>query len=218
MLRKGYLERQIEGLSEVLAKVLRLKGANDVAGALTEVRGACKRLSGMDIDTMVALPDETLLSLFTSGYGGQGVARCLVAATLLREQAGLHENQGQEHIARRGREKALLLFLESLLREDELRTDEYRTYIEGLRSQLSDSPLSDAVQYRLFAYFEIFGDYGHAEDALYALREADYPDASAEAIAFYRRLLEKTDAALIAGGLPRDEVEEALADLESEGD
>ena len=213
MLRKGYLERQMEGLSEVISKVLRLKTANDFSGALTEVRTACKRLSGMDIDTMVALPDETLLSLFTSGYGGQGVARCFVAATLLREQANLHDRQGETDSARRGREKALLLFLESVLRAEELHTEEYRSQIEALKSEIGDSALSPALHYRLFSFYELFGDFSHAEDALYALREADYPDADAEAAAFYRRLLEKTDAELIAGGLPRDEVEEGLADV-----
>ena len=215
MLRKGYLERQMEGLAEVIAKVLRLKESNDYGGALTEVRLACKKLSGMDIDTMIALPDETLLSLFTSGYGGQGVARCFVAAALLRAQADLHEHEGRADAARRGYEKALLLFLESLLREEDLRTDQYRAHIEGLKTKLSDSDLPATVQYRLFCYHELLGDFGHAEDALYALREADYPDAAAEAAAFYRRLLEKPDAELIAGGLPRDEVKEGLADVEA---
>lgn len=59
------------------------------------------------------------------------------------------------------------------------------------------------------------GDLGRAEDVLFALIEdhPHYPGLVEEGRAAYGLLLERPDAELEAGGLPRDEVEEALARL-----
>jgi CheY-like chemotaxis protein len=62
---------------------------------------------------------------------------------------------------------------------------------------------------------EAVGRYADAEDSLFEVIDGDPDDGAAvdQGIAFYQRLLAKEDADLEAGGLPRDEVRAALAEL-----
>jgi len=61
------------------------------------------------------------------------------------------------------------------------------------------------------------GKYSQAEDALFEMIEAE--DAGEgiveQGIAFYTRLQQKSDAELLAGNLPREEVAEGLAHLKA---
>jgi hypothetical protein len=212
MLRKGYIERLVEGLVLVLTRVLDLKEKQDYAGALSLLRTAGKNLSGMDIDTLPALSDKTLLTLFAAN-NVLDVARSVVVARLLGEQADIYEAQGRTDAAAVSRRKALVLFTELLMQEEDLRTNEYRARVDALIAGMRERELPPALHHRLFRYHEAVGEYARAEDALFALRESNYPDASAEAVSFYRRLLTKSDEALTAGGLPREEVEETLAEV-----
>ena len=215
MVRKGHLERQIEALGMVLAKLLGLKQTNDVAGAQAVIRDACRQLAGMNLDTVNSLNDEALLGLFTAG-GALDAGKSVVVATLLGEQAELHEAQGRTAQAHAADRKALMLFAEALLYEDSLRTPEHQARIDALAARLPDDALPASLQHRLFRYHEATGNYARAEDTLFALRERiDDDSIRQEAAAFYRRLLALPDDALSAGGLPRDEVEEGLAEAEA---
>lgn len=211
MVRKSYIEQQIEALTAALAKVLALSGDKNYAGALVELRTACKRLTGMEIDTIAALPDATLVSLLTTG-GTFDAGKGLTLAGLLGEQARLHALQGRVDAAETSRRKALALLLEALLQEEGLRTKRHQAQVDALTGELDQHRLPPFLQHRLFRYHETLGNYAKAEDALFALRAKQIPSSGAEAVSFYERLLAHPDAVLAAGGLPRDEVEEGLAD------
>jgi hypothetical protein len=83
------------------------------------------------------------------------------------------------------------------------------------------------VQRLLAGFFEINGFYSDAEDCWFeVIGEAEATEtesgetgmlaaAVADGIAFYHRLLDKTDDDLADGGLPRDEVHEGLAELQA---
>jgi hypothetical protein len=66
---------------------------------------------------------------------------------------------------------------------------------------------------RLFRYLEDRALYATAEDALYEWVDREDPAAISEGIAFYERLLAKSDAELAQGNLPRAEVEEGRGEL-----
>ena len=141
MLRKGYIDRQIEDLATGLAKVLRLKSVGDTTGALAEIRLAGKKLVGLDMETLITLPEPTLLSLFTAGGGAFDAGKCLAAATLLGERAEIEAAEGRSDAARAGFQKALVLLVEAVRREESLRTEERRAQIEALRARLSSIPV-----------------------------------------------------------------------------
>ena len=64
-------------------------------------------------------------------------------------------------------------------------------------------------------YYEYLGEFGRAEDALFAMLEQEpaNPALIDFGLAFYERLRRQTDASLEAGNLPRAEVEAGLAEL-----
>jgi hypothetical protein len=64
-------------------------------------------------------------------------------------------------------------------------------------------------------HFEQLGEFAKAEDVLFATLDAQpaQPGLREFGMAFYQRLMSKSDAALSAGNLPRPELEAGLAEL-----
>jgi hypothetical protein len=87
--------------------------------------------------------------------------------------------------------------------------------LDDLMERLDPADLPPITFELLLHHFESVGQYDEAENVLLAHIDAD--DENPEAVAFgqdfYRRLLLKPDATLEAGGLPRLEVEDGLAQL-----
>lgn len=217
MVRKSFIERQVEMLGQVLARILGLKERGDASGALEAVRAGGRQLAGMDLDTLTRLSDEAVLSLLTSPQTGLlDAAKAVIAASLLDEQAQIRESQGETNAARAARTKAAVLFSEALAQENELRAP-FRERFANLAAALASDggPVPAGLLRRLARGHEAVGDFGHAEDAFFALRESGDPAASADARAFYERLLALPDAELVRGGLPRDEVRDGLASVSS---
>jgi hypothetical protein len=87
--------------------------------------------------------------------------------------------------------------------------------LEVFLASLADAPLPAWTQAALMHHYEQSGAFAKAEDALFDL--LDTAPGSGEAIdfgmAFYERLLGRTDEALVNGNLPRAELEAGLAEL-----
>jgi hypothetical protein len=64
-------------------------------------------------------------------------------------------------------------------------------------------------------HYERIGEFAKAEDCLFGLVESSprTPGLSELGLAFYSRLRNQTDASLIAGNLPRQELESGLAEF-----
>ena len=80
---------------------------------------------------------------------------------------------------------------------------------------LAGAPLPLATEARLMQHYERLGQFGRAEDALFAMLEQDpqNPGLAEFGLSFYERLLRQTDGNLESGNLPRAEVEAGLAEL-----
>ena len=208
MIRRGYVEEMIEAFGAVLSRLLLLKEERDFSGALTLIQSSSKSLAGLDVDTLARMPDETLLTMLDP-------AQSAIAAALLDEQAQIYADRGDTGAAGRSNRKALLLFLEALGKEKGLRTSTLRERADRLIAQQTGPP-SPAMLQRLARYHEAVGSYGRAEDSHFALRESGDADARKDAAAFYQRLQHLPDSTLIAGGLPRDEVDDGLAQIVAE--
>ncbi len=118
MIRKGYLEQQIEGLAVAMARLLGLE-ATDRAGALGEIELAGRDLTGLNPDSLLALSDDSVLTMFTGGDRTRTAGNSYVMARLLTERASHDEPN-----ARRARRKALILLAEALTQESSLHTPE----------------------------------------------------------------------------------------------
>ena len=75
------------------------------------------------------------------------------------------------------------------------------------------------TQMNLVTFNEAIDQFDGAEDALFRILELQpgHPEVIKRGKAFYNGILEKTDQELIEGGLPREEAEESLAELEAMG-
>jgi tetratricopeptide (TPR) repeat protein len=209
--QRDYILRQVEMAAQMLARILGLasQGRGDQAIGLFDQ--AYQPLVGMSGRVVAALTEEQLLTLLTSG-SSPDARRVAVAMELLVVEGDLHDQAGRAADAAARYRRALGL----------------AAYLAGHTTSLPDPALAERLAARAAALDlpsrqrmdlcrlqEAVGRYADAEDSLFEVIDGDPDDGAAvdQGIAFYQRLLAKEDADLEAGGLPRDEVRAALAEL-----
>lgn len=212
MIEQDYIMRMIAMMTAVIAKVLHLKYARDYPKALLELQTASKSILGIPLSLLEGLTDEQIVDLYRSDLAASA-AKLYVAGMLLKEEADLLALQGRGEESSLCSAKALSLLLESLLAVSEPMEEQHLETIDALRERLADANLSPALRSRLAKYLEWRGMYGKAEDLLYELIEEDEQFVH-EGVAFYERLLKKSDSLLTEGNLPREEVQEGLKKLQ----
>lgn len=215
MLQRDFILRLVEQLSKTLGAVLALKKARRYDEAEVSVADAAKNLVGLDIATLLALPVEQIVTLF-SPSGSLDAGKCIVVAELLHEHGEIRELQGDEETAYHARVRALCLLLEVSGRESLERipdSERYLRRITELTAALAAYPPVPVVQTKLVFHHERQGDFSAAEDVLFELVDAGHEDIIGPGIELYQRLLTRGDAELEKGKLPRDEVEDGLAQL-----
>lgn len=108
------------------------------------------------------------------------------------------------------------MFIETLIADSKFHQKEYLDKINELVEKIIKYELPNKTQFKLFQYYELIGCFGKAEDILYELIDIKYRGILAEGKSFYERLLNRSDNELLNGNLPRDEVQEGLAQIEKE--
>jgi hypothetical protein len=134
MVRKGYVEQQLEGLALVLARLLALRQRPDDAGSvLEEIHKGAKSLTGLDLAHLVELPEPMFLSLFQNGTV-LDAGKAVIIGTLFMEEAEERERTGGDdgrNALRRARAETLLGA--ALAQEPVLRTSETMTRLLALK-------------------------------------------------------------------------------------
>src|SRR5258708_17051365 len=121
MLRRGYVETQIEALGKALASILLRRNEGDYNGAIAEIRLAGQKMTGMDPTALAALADEALVDLFM--FNKQfDAAKCYMAGQLLAENGKAYAGLRRTRMAEVSFRKPRLLFTEALIHEPVLRT------------------------------------------------------------------------------------------------
>lgn len=135
MVRRGYIQRLIDELIEVAAKVMRLRTSGDDPAALQEIKGAAKRLVGFDTGALTRFSDVSLIALLSSG-GSLDAGKALAAGALLDVQAQIELSRGDKEAAHTSWHKALLLLTAAVRQEESLNTDEWRKRITEIHAAL----------------------------------------------------------------------------------
>ncbi len=84
MFQRDYILRLVEQLAKTLGVVLTLKKARRFDEAELAIAKAAQNLIGLDVETLLALPVEQIVSLF-SPSGSLDAGKCIVVAEILYE-------------------------------------------------------------------------------------------------------------------------------------
>ncbi len=216
MIRRDYLLRIIEEFVGVIHRVLGLTERDQYEAAHAEIEGALQELIHLDSDAaLLATEQELLARMQILSVDEDWHARCLLVATLLAAEgdirrSGLDADAGYPFYLR-----ALHL---ALIGHREPRADwpDALLSVEYATSKLDDYRLPPETQLALLDYYRTGGDYAQAENLLFTwLDEQPSEELIQDGVEFYQTLLSLPDDELAAGGLPRGEVEEGLADLQA---
>lgn len=213
---QDYIKRMIEQFGTFLLALKRLLAEGRQDEAREQLDLAYREALGLDPQFVRDAPDDYLI--LASGLSRVGdLDKSVVLADLLSADGEWHELRGDYEVAQRCYFKATNILVEALLRQPFGTSQEYVERIDALADKLEQYDAPFETRERLFRYHERLNKFADAEDDLYNLLDAAPDDESLieRGIAFYKRLLQVKDHELLLGGLPRSEVEEGLAELES---
>src|SRR5712692_6849848 len=128
------------------------KEIQDYQGAFSLIDELCKQTVGMDSGLIHAISDETLLAMLTL-FGVLNVEKALLIATLLKAEGDIYEDQDNPEAAYESYLKSLDLFLEILLRDDNLHDLRVSPEVEDLLGKLESYELPLKTKRLLFQVY-----------------------------------------------------------------
>jgi hypothetical protein len=207
----------IEEFAQALARINSSKRDGRWSEASETLDTEFKRLMGEGAQAVARLSETELLARLLQNDPTHVLRdKTLILTALLNEAGDVAAAQGLVEESRVCYLKALHLLLEVLARGEMFECPGFVPKVERLESALKGAQLSVPTQALLMQHHERTGEFAKAEDALFAMLEAE-PDNERIVefgVAFYQRMLTQGDAALTAANLPRPEVEEGLKELE----
>ena len=216
MIRRDYILRMIEEFAQALARIRSLKGSQRWGEASAALDAELIRLFGDGAQAVARLSETELLArLMQDGPTHVVRDKTLMLTTLLTEAGDVASAEDRMDEGRECYLKALHLLLDVLARGEVFESPEFLPKVEMLKEALQGTPLPPRTHALLMQHHERTGEFAKAENALFATLDAE-PDNSAIVefgVAFYKRMLTQSDAALTEGALPRAEVEEGLKEL-----
>jgi hypothetical protein len=216
MIRRDYILKMIEECIQALRRIQALKRGQRWQEAEELVDDEFQKFLGTGAEGLARLTDTELLAKLLEGEPTQAVRdKTLLLVTVLQEAGDLDFIQDHPERGRAYYLKGLHLLLEILAREDVFEWPEFVPKVEAFMAGLQDSMLPMRTQAMLMRHYERTGQFGKAEDALFAMVEEDPGNTKLLefGVSFYERLQGQSHAALNAGNLPRTEVDAALSDL-----
>jgi hypothetical protein len=214
LINKDFILRLAERMGRELAIILGLCKREKYQEALIYIDDLLLRMSGLTSRSINLLPEEMLLKTL-SPLGNLHVEVCLWIAIMLKAEGQIYEDQGNTNESYYRYLKSLYLFLTALRYEPIEDHAQFSTEITELLAKLAEYELPVNLKNLLFRHYEYTGEYAQAEDILFELLEL-YPtdqEIRAQGLAFYERLLAKSDADLQAGHFSRSEVYEGMAQI-----
>jgi len=211
--------KMISSFTAVVAQLLGLKKDMNHEQVFIVVNDTLEKFYRLNSKLLQSLTNEDLLALMHSN-GILDNEKALTIAYLLKAEGESYEALGSTDDSYKRYLTSLILYLAAADNEANARFINFHSQIEDLLEKLHAYELPVDCKLEIFAYFSIEGQYAAAENLLFELAEsrsdADQPThftnkISTIGLKFYNQLLQKDNALLIQGGLPRDEVEEGFA-------
>ncbi len=216
MIRRDYILRMIEEFIQALARLRALKQDRRWEQADGLLDEEFKRLVGAGASAVAQCSETDLLARLIEGEPTQAVhEKTLLLVRLLQEAGDLAAAQDRPEESRACYLKGLHLLLGVLASGEAHEFPDFVPQVEVFVTGLREAPLPLGTLAMLMQHYERTGDFGKAEDMLFALLDADPGNAGLLdfGLAFYQRLQGHSDATLEGGNLPRAELEAGLAEL-----
>jgi len=216
MIRRDYILRMIEEFAQALARMRSLKGSRRWGEASAILDAEFKKLIGDGAQAVARLSETELLArLMKDGPTHLVRDKTFLLTTLLAEAGDFAAAEDRVDESRECYLKALHLLLDVLARGEVFECPEFVPKVEMLKAALQGTPLPPRTHAMLMQHHERAGEFAKAENELFAMLDDEPENGTIVefAVAFYRRLLAQSDAALTDGALPRAEVEEGLKEL-----
>ncbi|HEY0454879.1 MAG TPA: DUF6483 family protein [Verrucomicrobiae bacterium] len=216
MVRRDYILRMIDDFVQFLTRLKSLRLGQKWNELSEAVDSEFKKLVGADREAITRLSETELLAMAIQGEPTLAVReKVLMLVSLLHEAGDAAAAQEQYADARAIYLKGLHLLLETLATGDPYDFPDFVPKVEQFVAALAEAPLPMRTMAMLMRHYETAGDFGKAEDMLYAMVEEEHwnPAVVRFGISFYERLKGKRDIELEEGNLPRSEVEAGLGEL-----
>lgn len=217
MIRRDYILRMIEECIRALARISLLKQDQRWNEVGAELDAEFNKLIGDGAQAVARFSETELLArLMQDGPTHALREKTLILTALLKGAGDLAAATDRMAESRECYLKALHLLLDILARSEAFECPEFVPKVEMLRGSLAAAPLPVRTHALLMQHYERTGEFAKAEDALFAMLDSE-PDNDAIVefgLEFFQRLLAQSDGSLIAGSLPRAEVEEGLKELQ----
>jgi hypothetical protein len=216
MYRRDYIVDQVERFAAVLAKILGFTKEAQWQNASATATEEFQQLIGMDASQALQIPDAELFArLIQSEPTYIAESKIFMLAMLFKVTGGVMTGQGRTEEGRQHYLKGLHLLLDASDRTAIGERPDFASTVEAFVIGLGVPPLSTRTNAMLMRHYERVGEFAKAEDALFAIVEAETPGVELLGLGegFYQRLLNQGDAALIAGNLSRAEAQAGLADF-----
>ncbi len=153
MIRRDYMMRLIEQFSEALSKLLKLKESKNYGDALSLIGQTYEELLGFDSLFISSFGTDDLISIISTD-GVPDVNKCIIIATLLKEEGEVFEAQNQIDISNMRYLKSLDIFLRGLLSEGEIEIDTSSYDLEKIVDKIGKGNLTHEIKDRLSKYYE----------------------------------------------------------------
>ena len=213
MIEQDYFMRMVSMLASMLARILFLKNQKDYPASLLEIQSTGRTLLGIDHTLIRQCTVPQLMSLLGTDPA-LAIPKAYILGRLLKEEAEIRAETGEEAEAGALMLKSLELLVDSWLQDGKALTDDHTHHIEELLARIEGSSVPPGLLEKIMTYHEATGHFDRAENVLFDILAAR-PDFARDGLEFYRRLLTKSDDDLRAGNLPRDEVMEGIAEIKA---
>lgn len=211
MIERDYILRMFNLLGQALARILFFKEIKEYDEALVEVDNATRSLLGLNVDMLERVPVAGLKDLLGSDPALLH-SKLYASGALLKEKGEILELQNKEDESVGMYMKSLCLFMEAIPKFKDSDDEKAVSTTDFVINKLKDYELPVELKQRLATYFEKVGKYDKLEDIIFEIVEGGAGFLQF-GVSSYERLLLRSDVELEAGHLPRDEVQEGLAEL-----
>lgn len=213
MFKDDYIMKIVRQAGMVFARAVKSVREDNLDEAREIAEAAAEEFVGIGLYEAERSSAENLAARVSTREQG-GIGELLMLADLLRANAIIYEHEENEEAAFRARLLALQIRLKLAIGFD-LSNAHLDNTVSDLSAQLEEYVLPTPTVHQLFVYFEKTQQYDEAEEILWELIDDHIAeqDMVQEGLAFYERLLQKTDSELRVGNMERDEVQDGFDEL-----